>query len=138
MSQSRHQLNLGLTILVTELALVITRMSVAVESEAEPDKREVGGEEDGSQEDAVESESVDQAEHIRNDDLESRLAGGGGGSPESVGSQESLSREEKLLEEMLRLKLVGSAGGSASAMLPPKQRIKLYQPRSKLEQFEVQ
>ena len=68
----------------------------------------------------------------RNEDLESRLAGG---SPESVDSTESITREEKLLEEMLRLKLVGSGGG-ATAMLPPKQRIKLYQPRSKLEQFE--
>ena len=72
-----------------------------------------------------------EAEQHRKEDLELRLSGGG--SPESQESSESISREEKLLEEMLRLKLTV---GSASAMLPPKQRIKLYQPRSKLEQFE--
>ena len=72
-----------------------------------------------------------EAEQLRKEDLELRLSGGG--SPESQESSESISREEKLLEEMLRLKLTV---GSASAMLPPKQRIKLYQPRSKLEQFE--
>ena len=79
----------------------------------------------------VEDTTADEDEN-RNEDLESRLAGG---SPESMDSHESITREEKLLEEMLRLKLVGSGSG-ASAMLPPKQRIKLYQPRSKLEQFE--
>ena len=74
-------------------------------------------------------------DQLRKDDLESRLAGG---SPRSVDSQESLTREEKLLEEMLRLKLVGSGGGggASTSLLPPKQRIKLYQPRTKLEQFE--
>jgi len=75
---------------------------------------------------------LEEFEQFRNDDLESRLSGGGA-SPESLDSVGSISREEKLLEEMLRLKLTV---GSASAMLPPKQRIKLYQPRSKLEQFE--
>jgi len=44
-----------------------------------------------------------------------------------------------LLEDMLRLKLSETGGGVEqrhTPMLPPKQRIKLYQPRSKLEQFE--
>ena len=44
-------------------------------------------------------------------------------------------KDEKLLEELFRLKLTSSAAVS-SASLPPKQRIKLYQPRTKLEQFE--
>ena len=74
-------------------------------------------------------------DQLRKDELESRLAGSSPGSG-SVDSQESLTREEKLLEEMLRLKLVGSGTGASNSMLPPKQRIKLYQPRSKLEQFE--
>jgi hypothetical protein len=45
-----------------------------------------------------------------------------------------------LLPNVLRLKLttstVASTAGVTHASLPPKQRIKLYQPRSKLEQFE--
>lgn len=86
----------------------------------------------GEVQDHQEHQVIDEAEQFRNEDLESRLSGGGG-SPESQESMESISREEKLLEEMLRLKLTV---GGASAMLPPKQRIKLYQPRSKLEQFE--
>lgn len=53
---------------------------------------------------------------------------------EDLDGDESMAQEEKLLEEMLRLKLTTNSG--AAAMLPPKQRIKLYQPRSKLEQFE--
>ncbi len=44
-------------------------------------------------------------------------------------------KDEKLLEELFRLKLTSSAAVSNSS-LPPKQRIKLYQPRTKLEQFE--
>jgi len=111
-------------------------MSVAVETEGDAEQRRDAAT-DESHHDDIENEpdmddtNAEDNEH-RNEDLESRLAGG---SPESVDSHESITREEKLLEEMLRLKLVGSGGG-ASAMLPPKQRIKLYQPRSKLEQFE--
>ena len=76
--------------------------------------------------DTLEEHDQDQ-DQLRKDELESRLS-----TPEST---ESLSREEKLLEDMLRMKLVGS-GGANNTMLPPKQRIKLYQPRTKLEQFE--
>ena len=86
----------------------------------------------GTNIDIEDQEVAASQELLRKEDLESRL----GGSPQSCDSQESLTREEKLLEEMLRLKLVGSSGGATNAMLPPKQRIKLYQPRSKLEQFE--
>lgn len=110
-------------------------MSVAVENEGDADqRRDVATEESHienkkeADQDQVSSENEDN----RNEDLESRLTGG---SPESMDSQESITREEKILEDILRLKLVGSGSG-ASAMLPPKQRIKLYQPRSKLEQFE--
>lgn len=46
-------------------------------------------------------------------------------------------KDEKLLEELFRLKLSSSAAAvPSSTSLPPKQRIKLYQPRTKLEQFE--
>ena len=111
-------------------------MSVAVETEGDAEQRRDAAT-DESHHDDIENEpdmedTIAEDNEHRNEDLESRLAGG---SPESVDSHESITREEKLLEEMLRLKLVGSGGG-ASAMLPPKQRIKLYQPRSKLEQFE--
>eukprot|EP00092_Neocalanus_flemingeri_P019810 GFUD01021460.1.p1 GENE.GFUD01021460.1~~GFUD01021460.1.p1 ORF type:complete len:1720 (+),score=598.38 GFUD01021460.1:69-5228(+) len=110
-------------------------MSVAVESEGDSEQRlDVATEEShlDDTENEPDMEDTISEDEQRNEDLESRLAGG---SPESMDSHESITREEKLLEEMLRLKLVGSGGG-ASAMLPPKQRIKLYQPRSKLEQFE--
>ena len=116
-------------------------MSVSVETEADSDQqREAVQDQDpaqaatGTNIDIEDQEvaAVASQELLRKEDLESRL----GGSPESCDSQESLTREEKLLEEMLRLKLVGSSGGATNAMLPPKQRIKLYQPRSKLEQFE--
>jgi len=108
-------------------------MSVAVETEGDTEQRHDAATEESHDKDEphMEDNNITEDEH-RNEDLESRLAGG---SPESIDSHESITREEKLLEEMLRLKLVGSGGG-ASAMLPPKQRIKLYQPRSKLEQFE--
>jgi len=111
-------------------------MSVAVETEGDSEQRRDAAIDESHQDDTknepdMEDTNIAEDEH-RNEDLESRLAGG---SPESMDSHESITREEKLLEEMLRLKLVGSGGG-ASAMLPPKQRIKLYQPRSKLEQFE--
>jgi len=112
-------------------------MSVAVETEGDSEQRRDAAIEESHYDDTEiepdmeDTTAVDDDEH-RNEELESRLAGG---SPESVDSHESITREEKLLEEMLRLKLVGSGSG-ASAMLPPKQRIKLYQPRSKLEQFE--
>jgi len=111
-------------------------MSVAVDTEGDSEQRRDAATEESHHVDTeieqnVEDTTADEDEN-RNEDLESRLAGG---SPESMDSHESITREEKLLEEMLRLKLVGSGSG-ASAMLPPKQRIKLYQPRSKLEQFE--
>ena len=84
--------------------------------------------------DNMDDQATGADDHYRNDDLESRLTGD---SPRSSDSQESLTREEKLLEDMLRLKLVGSgSGGTSNSMLPPKQRIKLYQPRTKMEQFE--
>ena len=114
-------------------------MSVSVETEADSDQqREAVQDQDpaqaatGTNIDIEDQEVAASQELLRKEDLESRL----GGSPQSCDSQESLTREEKLLEEMLRLKLVGSSGGATNAMLPPKQRIKLYQPRSKLEQFE--
>ena len=111
-------------------------MSVAVETEGDAEQRRDAATDESHHDDIENEPDMEDtiAEDIeqRNEDLELRLAGG---SPESVDSHESITREEKLLEEMLRLKLVGSGGG-ASAMLPPKQRIKLYQPRSKLEQFE--
>jgi len=111
-------------------------MSVAVETEGDSDQRRDAATEESHHDEAEIEPNMEDAtvedDDNRNEDLESRLAGG---SPESTDSHESITREEKLLEEMLRLKLVGSGSG-ASAMLPPKQRIKLYQPRSKLEQFE--
>jgi len=111
-------------------------MSVAVETEGDSEQRRDAATEESHHDDAEIEPNMEDAtvedDDNRNEDLESRLAGG---SPESTDSHESITREEKLLEEMLRLKLVGSGSG-ASAMLPPKQRIKLYQPRSKLEQFE--
>ena len=110
-------------------------MSVSVETEADAEQQR--DQEDPAAAavtniDMQDDEIAAAEELLRKEDLESRL----GGSPQSCDSQESLTREEKLLEEMLRLKLVGSSGGATNAMLPPKQRIKLYQPRSKLEQFE--
>ena len=52
-----------------------------------------------------------------------------------------VTEDERLLEELLRLKLTSSAVvpeavTGASSLLPPKQRIKLFQPRTKMEQFE--
>jgi len=110
-------------------------MSVAVETEGDSEQRRDAATDESHHDDTKNEPDLEDTiaeDEQRNEDLESRLAGG---SPESVDSTESITREEKLLEEMLRLKLVGSGGG-ATAMLPPKQRIKLYQPRSKLEQFE--
>ena len=49
--------------------------------------------------------------------------------------EESLAQQEKILEELLRLRLSAQPEATAS-QLPPKQRIQLYQPRTKLEQFE--
>ena len=103
-------------------------MSVAVETEGDSEQRRDAAIEESHYDDTEiepdmeDTTAVDDDEH-RNEELESRLAGG---SPESVDSHESITREEKLLEEMLRLKLVGSGSG-ASAMLPPKQRIKSKQ-----------
>ena len=37
---------------------------------------------------------------------------------------------------MFRLKLTSAPEATAASLLPPKQRIKLFQPRTKLEQFE--
>ena len=47
--------------------------------------------------------------------------------------------DEQILEELLRLKLTSSAvvpEVTSASLLPPKQRIKLFQPRTKMEQFE--
>jgi len=110
-------------------------MSVAVQNDGETEHQQCDAPtEELTHEDAEQSpDSVTENDELyQNEDLESRLTGG---SPESIDSQESITREEKLLEDLLRSKLVVSGSG-ASAMLPPKQRIKLYQPRSKLEQFE--
>jgi len=71
-------------------------------------------------------ESINDGDDEGDDDIEDLT--------EDLNGDESMAQEEKLLEEMLRLKLTTNSG--AAAMLPPKQRIKLYQPRSKLEQFE--
>jgi len=114
-------------------------MSVSVETEGENnqlddvDVSELTLEDTGIAQNDDHADGID--EQLRKVDLESRLAGE---SPDdSIDSQESLTREEKLLEEMLRLKLTGSVGtGASNSLLPPNQRLKLYQPRTKLEQFE--
>ena len=118
-------------------------MSVSVEADGDNDhprdiEVDVNGltqDDDINNLDNMDDQMTGDNDQYRKDDLESRLTGD---SPRSSDSQESLTREEKLLEEMLRLKLVGSGSGGAgsNSMLPPKQRIKLYQPRTKMEQFE--
>ncbi|CAB4056278.1 unnamed protein product [Lepeophtheirus salmonis] len=59
----------------------------------------------------------------------------------SVDCEEDGMMQDKLLEELLRLRLrladnSCSNSSSSSSMLPPKQRLKLFQPRSKFEQFK--
>ncbi len=49
--------------------------------------------------------------------------------------RETSPQEERLLEELIRLRLSSQPEATAS-QLPPKQRIQLYQPRTKLEQLE--
>lgn len=51
---------------------------------------------------------------------------------------ETTSDSEKFIQELLQLKYQGGSPSSAGPgqSLPPKQRIRLYQPRTKLEQFE--
>jgi len=44
--------------------------------------------------------------------------------------------KESLLEDLARLRLSATSESTATSHLPPKQRIKLYQPRTKVEQFE--
>ena len=55
------------------------------------------------------------------------------------GQQQQQADDEQILEELLRLKLTSSAvvpEVTSASLLPPKQRIKLFQPRTKMEQFE--
>ena len=44
--------------------------------------------------------------------------------------------DEKLFEELLRLKLTSAPDATAATLLAPSQRVKMFQPRTKLEQFE--
>ncbi len=53
----------------------------------------------------------------------------------STTTTSTTNQEERLLEELVRLRLASQPEATAS-QLPPKQRIQLYQPRTKLEQFE--
>ena len=53
----------------------------------------------------------------------------------STTTTSATNQEERLLEELVRLRLASQPEATAS-QLPPKQRIQLYQPRTKLEQFE--
>ena len=110
-------------------------MSVSVEADTAETEQQFEGnvpveETAGNNLDTMATEDQEQ-EQMRKEELESRLS-----SPDGDDSEESLSREERLLEDMLRLKLVGGGASGGHSSLPPKQRIKLYQPRTKLEQFE--
>ncbi len=49
--------------------------------------------------------------------------------------EDSLAQQGRLLEELLRLQL-STQPEATSVQLPPKRRVQLYQPRTKLEQFE--
>jgi len=53
----------------------------------------------------------------------------------SMQSNQSIVREERLLEEMLRLRLSDTTNSVLPSVLPSKQ-LNIYQPKSKLDQFE--
>lgn len=98
------------------------------DDEAEEEEDDEEEEEEEDEEEAFDPGAVIQEEDEDDDDDD----------------EEETLKQERLLEEMLRMRLndaaaaSSSSGGTASTsgLLPPKQRIQLYQPRTKMEQFE--